>query len=152
MAESTAEMRGQLLDGFAEAVERIAVALAALGDAYELLDEDSADRLEEGVFRPAQLAFGRAQRTYTDFAARSGLAGRQFAPASIGRAGAQVRERLDDALEAVEDADATLGELQDSMLPVEVGDPELRAGLAEVRRALGDAAQRLRQFTRLVGR
>jgi hypothetical protein len=152
MAETTAEMRGQLLDGFAEAVERIAVALAALGDAYELLDEDSGDRLEEGVFRPTQLAFGRSQRTYTDFAARSGLPGRQFAAAAVGRAGAQVRERLDDALEALEDADATLGELQDSMLPVEVGDPELRAGLAEVRRALGDASGRLRQFTRLVGR
>ena len=49
-------------------------------------------------------------------------------------------------------ADIVLAELQDSMMPVEVGDPELRAGLAEVRELLGDVTARAREFTRTLGR
>jgi hypothetical protein len=37
-------------------------------------------------------------------------------------------------------------------MPVEVGDPELRAGLAEVRELLGDVRSRAREFTRTLGR
>jgi hypothetical protein len=35
---------------------------------------------------------------------------------------------------------------------VEVGDPELRAGLAEVRELLGAVSARAREFTRTLGR
>jgi len=45
-----------------------------------------------------------------------------------------------------------LADLQDSMMPVEVGDPELRAGLAEVRELLGEVGARAREFTRTLGR
>jgi hypothetical protein len=45
-----------------------------------------------------------------------------------------------------------LAELQDSMAPVEVGDPELRAGLAEVRRALGEMPGAARRVLRVLGR
>ena len=45
MAYTTAEARQQLLDDLAHAVDEIGVALAALGGAYELLDEHTADRL-----------------------------------------------------------------------------------------------------------
>jgi hypothetical protein len=38
------------------------------------------------------------------------------------------------------------------MRPVEVGDPELRAGLAEVRELAGDLRQRSREFMRTFGR
>jgi hypothetical protein len=38
------------------------------------------------------------------------------------------------------------------MMPVEVGDPELRAGLSEVRELLSDVRARAREFTRTLGR
>ena len=59
---------------------------------------------------------------------------------------------IDQAVAAVGRADATLATLQDSMLPVEVGDPPLRAGLEQVRVALGALPGRAREFTRVLGR
>jgi hypothetical protein len=38
------------------------------------------------------------------------------------------------------------------MLPVEVGDPELRAGLADVRATIADLPERARQFLSRFGR
>jgi hypothetical protein len=38
------------------------------------------------------------------------------------------------------------------MLPVEVGDAELRSGLAEVRELLGDLRARSRELVRTLGR
>ena len=55
-------------------------------------------------------------------------------------------------LELREARPATLAELQDSMRPVEVGDPELRKGLAEVRELLGDLRPRARELLRVLGR
>ena len=63
MAYTTAEARQELLDAFAEVIEQIGYALAALGAAYEQLDEQNADRLEEKLFGPVQLAFGCAFAT-----------------------------------------------------------------------------------------
>ena len=45
----------------------------------------------------------------------------------------------------------TLVELQDSMLPVEVGGPEVRAALAEIE-LLGGFADRAREVVRTIGR
>ena len=45
-----------------------------------------------------------------------------------------------------------LAELQDSMMPVEVGDPELRAGLAEVRELVAGVRVQGREFLRTFGR
>ena len=59
---------------------------------------------------------------------------------------------MDNAVDSVAEADAVLSELQDSMMPVEVGDPELRAGLAEVRELLGEVRGRAREFVRTLGR
>ena len=64
MTYVTAEARQQLLDDLAIAIEELGTALAALGAAYELLDENSADRLEDELFRGVQTAYGRAQRTH----------------------------------------------------------------------------------------
>ena len=152
MAYVTREAREQLLETVAEATDGIAVALAALGAAYEQLDENSADRLEQQLFRPVQVAYGRAKRTHAGFAERHGLAGRTFETGSAGLPSQGVKGFLERALEAVGEADSVLAELQDSMMPVEVGDPELRAGLAEVRELVGGLRVQTREFLRTFGR
>ena len=48
---------------------------------------------------------------------------------------------IDSAVDAVGQADTTLATLQDSLLPVEVGDPEVRAALAELRELIGGLAE-----------
>ena len=153
MAYVTQEARQELLDSVAEAVEELGVALAAIGAAYEQLDENSADRLEDALFRPVQAAYGRARRTHASFAERVGLPGRDFAPpTSAGPPSPGVRGFLERAVIGVEEADRLLADLQDSMRPVEVGDPELRAGLAEVRAQLADLTARTALFMRSFGR
>ena len=152
MTYVTAEARQQLLDDLAIAIEELAMALAVLGAAYELLDDNSADRLEEELFRGVQTAFGRAQRTHAAFAARYSLQGRTFEQPSAGLPSRGARAFLDRAGEAITEADTLLAELQDSMLPVEVGDPELRAGLAEIRTLVGELQGRAHQFVRTFGR
>ena len=152
MAYVTREAREELLEAIADAIDRIAVALAALGAAYEQLDERTADRLEEELFRPVQVAYGRAQRTHAGFAERHGLPGRAFEPAFAGHPSQGVKGLLDDAVDAVAGADDVLSELQDSMRPVEVGDAELRAGLSDVRELLGALRGRARELVRVLGR
>jgi hypothetical protein len=152
VAYITAEARQQLLDDLAGAIESLGEALAALGAAYELLDEQTADSVEEQLFRPVQQAYGRAQRTHSGFAERYGLPARAFAPASAGPVSQGARALLDRAVGAVEAADDALVELQDSMMPVEVGDAELRAGLAAVRALVEDVRGRARDLTRRLGR
>jgi hypothetical protein len=152
MAYITAEARQQLLDDLALAIEALGTALADLGAAYELLDEQTADRVEEQLFRPVQQAYGRAQRTHGEFAARYGLAVRAFPPGKPGPASQGARALLDRAVDAVAEADDALVELQDSMMPVEVGDPELRAGLANVRALVEDVRGRARDVLRTLGR
>jgi len=49
-------------------------------------------------------------------------------------------------------ADAVLAELQDSLLPVEVGDQELRASLADLRELVAAFPQRARELLRTLGR
>ena len=146
------EARQEMLDTLGDAIDSIAVALAALGEAYEQLGTRPADRLEEELFGPVQAAYGRAKRTHTGFAQRHGLPERTFAPAVQGLPSTGARGFIDSAVESTADADETLAELQDSMMPVEVGDPELRKGLAEVRELLGDVRSRAREFTRTLGR
>jgi len=152
MAYTNAQARQQLLDTMAAATEPIGYALMSLGEAYEQLDESSADRLEQELFRPVQVAYGRLKRTHAEFAARHGLPGRTFEQATLGAPSHGVKGFLDNAMEAIGKADSELATLQDSMLPVEVGDPELRAGLEEVRTILGDLRGRARQFMRTLGR
>jgi hypothetical protein len=152
MAYVTQEARQNLLDTVAEAIDEIGLALASLGAAYENLDEANADRLEEELFRPVQSAYGRAKRTHAGFADRHGLPGRTFEPAAPARASLAAREHLEGAVNAVDEADLILVELQDSMLPVEVGDPEVRAGLAEVRELVDHLRRDARELVRTLGR
>jgi hypothetical protein len=151
MAYITAEARQQLLDDLAGAIEAIGDALAALGAAYELLDEQTADKLEALLFRPAQAASGRAKRTYGDFAERHGFPARSFAPGAAPHAH-RPKDHIDNAVAALQRADAELGELQDSMLPVEVGDAEVRAGISETRALLGPLPHAAHELERRLGR
>ena len=146
------EARQELLETVAEAAEDIGASLALVEAAYEKLDEGSADRLEEQLFRPVQRAFGRARRTHSGFAERHGLEARALAPRQPSHAAAQPRELVEDAADAAADAEERLSELQDSMRPVEVGDAELRAGLAEVRELLDPLPERAAQLLRGFGR
>ena len=152
MAYASQQARQDLLAAVAEAIDEIGRALAALGDAYDQLDERTADQLEERLFRPLQTAYGRAQRTHAEFAARHDLEGRTFDAAGPGAPSRGVREFVETASDAVSEADELLADLQDSMLPVEVGDAELRAGLAEVRELLGPLPERAAQLLRGFGR
>ncbi len=155
MTYTSDEGHRELLGATAEAADTIGVALAALGEAYELVDDDTADRLESELFAPVQAAYGRMKRGHAEFAARCGLPPASFGvptmshppPPSAGASG-----YVEQALETTEHADDILSELQDSMLPVEVGDAELRAALADVRTRLGEVPGRARELLRTLGR
>jgi hypothetical protein len=152
MAYTDAQARQQILDVLAGAADEIGFALASLGEAYEQLDEHSAERLEEQLFRPVQAAYGRAKRTHAEFAGRCGLSTHVFEARSAGAPSSGAKGFLDSAVEAAARADASLATLQDSMLPVDVGDPQLRAGIAEVRGLLDGLRGRARELVRTLGR
>ena len=152
MSYSAGEARQQLLEDMAEATDQLALAVAALTEAYEELDEQTADRLEEELFRPVQSAYGRLRRTHADFAERHRLPTRTFEPSSGGMHSGDPRVYVDRAVDAIERADQGLADLQDSMMPVEVGDRELREGLSETREAIADLPSRARRLMRAQGR
>jgi hypothetical protein len=152
MAYTTADARQQLLDTIAEAADKLGVALAALSEAYERLDERNADAVEEALFRPTQMAYGRARRAHAAFAERHGLPGRTFESAIAGAPAKGAKGFLDSAVSAIADADRLLATLQDSMLPVEVGDVEVRADLEQVRSLLAGLGGRARELERTLGR
>ena len=152
MSYSAQEARTQLLEDLAGAADDLGSALASLTEAYEALDEDSGDALEEQMFRPVQAAYGRARRTYTEFAGRFGLADHRFGSSSAGMHSGDPKVYIERAIDAVERCDQRIAELQDSMMPVEVGDPELRAGLSETRTLIGEVPHRGRQLLRTFGR
>ena len=152
MTYTSAEARQELLDALAGAVETIGRALADLGAAYEQLDEHNADRLEAELFAPIQRAYGRAKSTYALFVDRHGMTSRSFAAASTGLPSTGAKGFIDSAVDAVAEADSALSALQDSSLPTEVGDVELRAALTDVRELLGGVRQRARELERTLGR
>ncbi len=152
MAYVTAEARQELADSVADAAGQLGTAVAALGAAYEALDEASADRLEAVLFRPVQLAYGRAQKTATSFAERTGVSVPTVSPKPEGPPSRGVKGFVEDATEAVFLAESILTELQDSLSPVEVGDAELRAGLADVRERIAGIPATAEAFVSRFGR
>jgi hypothetical protein len=152
MAYDSTQARMELLEDVGDATDDLAEALAALGEAFEALDDYTAERLEDELFRPVQMAYGRARRTHSEFAGRYGLPNRSFAPAPPGHPSQGVKGFIDGAVSAVGRADARISQLQDSMRPVEVGDAELRAGLSEVRRQIADVPRRASELVRGLGR
>jgi hypothetical protein len=144
--------RQLLLDGLAEAADQLGQALAWLGAAYELLDEQQGDRLEDELFRPVQVAYGRAKRAHSEFAARHALPDREFTMPEPGLPSTGVKGFVEQAVEAVDRAERELVALQESSLALEVGDVELRAGLTQVRQAIDGLGQHARAFVRTFGR
>lgn len=149
---STAEAREQLLDLLGEAAEVLSVALASLSEAYEQLDEATAERVEEQLFRPVQRAYGRARGAYMGFAERSELSVRDLRQTGPAAPSHGVKGLIEAAASDVARADATLATLQDSLLPVEVGDPRLRSDLEQVREQLSGFNGRARELLRTFGR
>ena len=122
-------------------------ALAALGAAYELLDEQQRRTgSRRSCSRPVQKALrARASARTRTFAARHCAAGpRRSAAVRRPRARATRGPSWSARSRPSTRPRTLLVELQDSMLPVEVGDPELRAGLAERPRRSSASARRAR--------
>jgi len=99
-----------------------------------------------------QRALGRAKRTNTEFAARYGLTVPEVEAPSPGVPSQGVKSFVDRAVIAAAEASRRIAELQDSMLPIEAGDPELRAALAEVRELVDQIATPARAFLNTLGR
>jgi len=152
MSFSAADARRQLLEVMGSAADRLSSALGLLGAGYELLDENAADKLEQELFGPVQHAYGRLRRAYTSFASQHELAAREFTTGAPGAPSRGLQGLLEAAVREVGEADRELAELQDSMLPVEVGDPELRAALGEVRTQIAGVPGRARELLRTFGR
>ena len=152
MARTERADREQIVGSLTVATERIGLATASLGLAYEQLDETTGERLEEELFRPVQRALARVKRTNSRFAQRFALSAPAPAEASPGAPSQGARQLIENAVVALADAARELAELQDTMLPIEVGDPELRSSLAEVRELVEAAPVRARDFLRTLGR
>jgi hypothetical protein len=152
VAVTTREAREQILDELAAALDQLALAVACLGEAFELLDDATAERLEAHLFRPAQKAYGRGKRALAGFASRFDLGAPELATPSPGVPSQGVKSFVARAVAAASEADRLVAELQDSMLPIEAGDPELRAGLTEVRDLVGGLPSAAREFVRVLGR
>jgi hypothetical protein len=152
MSYTNVEARQQMLDALAVATEQLARAVSSLSAAYEQLDELQADALETQLFRPVQHAYGRAQRTHAGFADRHGLGRTAFTPPTPEAPSTGVKGYIEHAVDAVGAADRELAALQDSLMPIEFGDAELRAGLSEVRQLIDGLPLRAREFLRVFGR
>jgi hypothetical protein len=149
---TTLEAREQIIADLGAATVQIAFAVGCLGAAYELLDEASADRLEGELFRPVQRALAQAKRANSAFAGRYGLTAPVRDAPSPGLASQGVKALVEKATTATGEASRRIAELQDSMLPIEAGDPELRAALAEIREIVDRAGTPARQFLSTLGR
>ncbi|MEA2346476.1 MAG: hypothetical protein QOG62_263 [Thermoleophilaceae bacterium] len=152
MAYTTAEAHSRILEDLATVIDDISLASACLGEAYEHLHGGSADRLENDLFRPVSAAMAKARRTQTGFAARVGRDAPALEEQSAGAGSRDVKLFVDRAMSACAEASHTLAELQDSMMPIEAGDAELRSGIAEIRELVDGMPARAREFTRLLGR
>jgi len=152
MSYTSEEARSSLLDTVAGAIDQLAHALASLGEAYEELDEQTAERLEQHLFRPVQGAYGRLRRAQAEFADRYGLPARSFGSASPGMHTGDPRRYIERAIEATQQADQAIADLQDSLLPVEVGDQQLREALSGAREEISPVGLRGMELLRVLGR
>jgi hypothetical protein len=143
--------RLRILEDMGAAAAELAEALALLGEAYAHLDERAAERLEAVAFRPLQTGYGRLGRASSDFAHRYSLSQPDRTVAAEPAPG-DPRRLIERAGEAAGRADQTLAELQDTLLPVEVGDETLRAGLSGVRTLIAPVPDACHGLIRTLGR
>ncbi len=134
------------------AADLIGASLGALSAAYENVDDQTADRLEERLFGPVQQSYGKAKRTLAGFASRHGLPARTINPPEEPPTSLDTRELIQLAGRSAVEADQALAGVQDERSFVEVGDAELRSSLAEVRAALAPVPQQAALMLRTLGR
>ncbi len=91
MPYASADARRELLGEVERAGDHLSVALSDLSEAFELLDDTTAERLESELFGPVQAAYGRIRRTHDEFARRHKLAEGTFATAARGAPGRGVK-------------------------------------------------------------
>ena len=152
MAYTNLEGREGLLEALAESTEQVGAALEFLGAAHERLDDQSAESLEEQLFGAVQRAYARARKAYAGFAARHELATRDFDQPATPPASLKAAELIEKAAAEAEGADEMLSGLQDDQALIEVGDVELRSGVADVRQAIGPVPHLAREMLRTLGR
>jgi len=152
MSAVDSEAREQLLGAVGQAADQLAEALALLTEAFEQLDDQQAERLEEALFRPVQRAYGRAKRAYGAYAERHEMPAPALAAAPAPVPSIGVKGLVQSAVETVGQVEGELIMLQDSLMLIELGDTDLRAGLAEVRQALASVSEDSRAFLRTFGR
>ena len=152
MAYTNAQAREQLLAELAAAADEVGLALACLGEATSSSTRPPPSASRTSCSARSRRPTGRRSAPTPNSPAGTGLPEHEFEAARP-----QVREHdasaiMERAAAAVSRADLALATLQDSMLPVDVGDPPLRAGLEQVRMALADTSRRTREITRTLGR
>ncbi len=152
MAITREESQEQIIEALGLAIEHIALAVECLGEAFEQLSDSEGERLEADLFGPVQKGYGRARRTRDGFAQRVGMRPGPLTDLIPGPRSQGAKSFVERAEEAAGEADRAIAELQDTMLPIEAGDPELRAGLAEVREQLAGVPVAAREFLRTLGR
>ena len=152
MAYTTSEARDRIIGDLEAAEEELGIGVAALGEAFEALATGSQDRLEDELFRPLQRALARTKRTRTAFAVRVGHLTDDPEQKSPGPPSQGAKAFVERAAAAASQAELILTELQDSMMPVEAGDPELRAALAEIRELAAPVPGAARSFLATLGR
>lgn len=152
MPDSNLHAREELLQSLRGPIDHLASALALLGEAYDHLDEQQAQALETSLFKPLQRGYGRAKRAVREFAARHEQPPPQLAEPAAPLPATGVKALVEGALAEVEEAENGIVTLQDSLVLLDLGDQELRARLAEVRQALGEARGGARHFLRTLGR
>ena len=125
------EARQEMLDTLGDAIDEIAAALCGsrrgVRSSSARFPPTGSRRSCSARSRPRTGV--RSRPTPASPSGRGCPAGRSL-PRLQGLPSTGIRGFVDSAVESVAEADAELAELQDSMMPVEVGDPELRAGLA----------------------
>lgn len=152
MAFTTVEARDRIIGDLEAAEEELGLGVACLGEAFELLATGSADRLEGELFRPVQKAYARTKRTRISFADRVAQDTDEPTAKSPGPPSLGAKGFVEQAIAAASQADLILSELQDSMMPVEGGDAELRGSLSEIRELIGPVHASSRQFLGTLGR
>jgi len=152
MSYSSEDARRQLLDELGAAADQLGLALASLGEAYQEVDEATGEKLEEQLFRPVRSAYATARRTAMGFAERHRLPSPEVAAGATPAYSGDPRVHIQRAIEATERADHVISEMQDSMLPVDVGDRELRDGLSQTRELISAVPGQARQLLRTIGR
>jgi hypothetical protein len=153
MTYTSHEGRERILRESGEAAAALLGSIEALGAAYEALDDNAAQDLESRLYDPVGRAAKTLLATAAAFAQRCDEPfERPVAKHFAGGREDGPRQYVDAAVALVGEADALLAELQDSLLPIEVGDAPLREGLAATRRTVASLPQAARELERTLGR